>query len=149
MSTCFRENNTTPRFISKGVTLWKLRESTLSGEMTHIAYSDGTHLNVMAYMATAYVIDDPSTNTTHRVSIAAPKLIETRVCQGFEGSVWTVRRKTQPSSRCWPQQERCNKGMRQKWYSICAGAAYDSLCLRNTHLHQHKRIRHRIRVPSH
>jgi hypothetical protein len=65
MSTCFRQNNTTP-----SVTIHRGDNITLEGVYyvgsndERIAYSDGTHLNVMAYMYTAYVIDDPTRNTT-------------------------------------------------------------------------------------
>lgn len=88
MSPCFRENDQTPSVHIKRGDVVEIEGIYFVGrDDPRIAYSDGTHLNVMAYMYTAYVIDDPSTNTTAPVSAScASKLIET--CGpviGFQG----------------------------------------------------------------
>ena len=69
MSPCFRQNSTTPSIqIKKGDTIEIEGVYYVGSHDERIAYSDGTHLNVMAYMYTAYKVDSPKANTTAPVS---------------------------------------------------------------------------------
>ena len=88
MSYCFRQNETTPSVkVKKGDTIDVEGIYYVGSDDERLVYSDGTHLNVMAYMYTAYQLDDPMQNTTApSPPSCASKLIE--LCGkviGFQG----------------------------------------------------------------
>lgn len=78
MSTCYSMDSDTPSLkIKKGDKIDIEGVYWVGSEDPRIAYADGTHLNVMAYMYTAYVIDDPKAPSTPPVSAScASALIE-------------------------------------------------------------------------
>ena len=88
MSYCFSQNETTPSVkVQKGDTIDIEGIYYVGSNDERLVYSDGTHLNVMAYMYTAYQLKDPKQNTTApSPPSCASKLIE--LCGkviGFQG----------------------------------------------------------------
>ena len=120
MSNCFHQNDTTPSLkIKQGDTVDIEGIYYVGSDDPRIAYSDGTHLNVMAYMYTAYHLDDPSHNTTAPVSPScAAKMIER--CGnviGFQGQCddcATSYATELGAAGC--TREGVVKGCKKKWY---------------------------------